>query len=148
MKQALDFLNDNRDVAFATVGADNRPMIRVFQIMKMEGTTLYFATGPHKRVYAELKENPAMELLAMRGNVSVRVDGDAVFDVDDAIQEEIYNTNPVLSRLYKDYKSLVYFRMDIASMDYYDLTPTPPVLRHYDGRSGKFTDLDPYGSRK
>ena len=36
MKEALDFLKDNKEVAFATVGEGNCPKIRVFQIMKMD----------------------------------------------------------------------------------------------------------------
>ena len=45
MQTALDFLKKHPEVAFATC-EDNRPKIRVFQIMKMEGTVLYFATTP------------------------------------------------------------------------------------------------------
>jgi len=52
MQTALDFLSRNNEVAFATC-ADNLPHIRVFQIMKQEGTTLYFATSPSKEVYRE-----------------------------------------------------------------------------------------------
>lgn len=58
MKEALDFLRDNNEIAFATLGEGNRPQLRVFQIMKIEGTTLWFATSPHKRVYAELQIPP------------------------------------------------------------------------------------------
>ena len=148
MQTALDFLRDNNEIAFATLGEGNRPQLRVFQIMKMEGTTLWFATGPHKRVYAELQENPAVEILARNGNISVRVSGDAVFDVPDDICREIYNTNPVLPRLYPNYKDLAYFRVEIDRMDYYDLTPTPPVLRHYDRATGENQDLSPFGAKK
>ena len=148
MKEALQFLRDNKEVAFATVVGGNRPKIRVFQIMKMDENTLYFATAPTKRVYAELQDNPAIEILAREVNVSVRVSGNAVFDVPDNVQKEIYDTNPVLQRLYADYTRLVYFRVPIDNLDYYDLTPTPPVLRHYDARTGEFKDLNPYGSQK
>ncbi len=148
MKEALDFLRENNEVAFATVGEGNRPQIRVFQIMKMEDTTLWFATGPRKRVYAELQVNPAVEILSRNGNVSVRMSGDAVFDVPDEICRQIYAANPVLPRLYADYKDLVYFRVEIDRLDYYDLTPTPPVLRHYDGATGEYKDLSPFGAKK
>ena len=43
INEAFDFLKENNEVAFATV-SENRPSIRIFQIMKIEGTTLYFAT--------------------------------------------------------------------------------------------------------
>ena len=34
--------------------------------------------------------------------------------------------------------------MEIDHLDYYDLTPTPPILRHYNKASGRYQDLDPY----
>ena len=102
------------------------------QIMKQEGHTLYFATSPHKEVYRQLQENPNIELLAMDGNVSVRVTGRALFDVSDDVAREIYVDNPVLPRLYRQYTDLVYFRLPVAKLDYYDLTPTPPAFEHYE----------------
>lgn len=54
----------------------------------------------------------------------------------DALQQEIYNTTPVLQRLYADYRALTYFSMDIDHLDYFDLTPTPLVFRHYDKKTG------------
>ncbi len=48
MEKALSFLSRHKDVAFATV-EENKPKIRVFQIMKREKETLYFATATHKR---------------------------------------------------------------------------------------------------
>ena len=131
MKKAFEFLSNHKDVAFATVERE-KPKIRVFQIMKQEGHTLYFATSPHKEVYRQLQENPNIELLVMDGNVSVRVTGCAVFDVSDDVAREIYTDNPVLPRLYKQYTDLVYFRLLVAKLDYYDLTPTPPTFEHYE----------------
>ena len=131
MEKAFDFLSTHKDVAFATVEQD-KPKIRVFQIMKQEGHTLYFATSPHKEVYRQLQENPNIELLAMEGNISVRATGRVVFDVSDNVAREIYDTNPVLQRLYKQHTDMVYFRLPVAKLDYYDLTPTPPTFEHYE----------------
>lgn len=131
MEKAFEFLRTYKDVAFATV-ENGKPKIRVFQIMKQEGHTLYFATSTRKEVYNQLQQNPNVELLAMQGNISVRITGQAVFDVDDNTAQEIYATNPVLQRLYKSYTDMVYFRLPVSELDYYDLTPTPPVLEHYD----------------
>lgn len=131
MEKAFDFLSGHKDVAFATVEQD-KPKIRVFQIMRQEGHTLYFVTSPRKEVYRQLRENPYVELLAMDGDISVRLTGHAVFDVPDALAREIYADNPVLPRLYKRYTDLVYFRLPIAKLDYYDLSPTPPVFEHYE----------------
>ena len=110
----------------------DKPKIRVFQIMKQQGNTLYFVTAPKKEVYRQLQENPNVEILAMEENIFVRIEGQAMFDVDDTTAREIYAANPVLPRLYKAYTDLVYFRLAAASLDYYDLTPNPPLQEHYD----------------
>ena len=130
MEKAFIFLAKHKDVAFATIEGD-RPKIRVFQIMKRENNTLYFATAPHKEVYRQLQLCPFVELLALAGNISVRVKGKAVFDVSDKTRKEIYETNPILMRLYHSYSDLVYFRLNISELDFYDLTPTPPIFNHY-----------------
>jgi uncharacterized pyridoxamine 5'-phosphate oxidase family protein len=59
------------------------------------------------------------------------------FHVDDNIKKWIFDNNPVLSRLYDSYDQLAYFSMNIAEMDYYDLEPTPPVLRHFNLITGE-----------
>ena len=61
MQRALDFLKNHVEIAFAT-SEGNRPHIRIFQIMKMEGSTLFFATSPEKEVYRQLLENPLVEM--------------------------------------------------------------------------------------
>ena len=131
MEKAFEFLKRNREVAFATVEED-RPKIRVFQIMKQEKETLYFVTAPGKAVYRQLRANPHGEILVMKGNIFVRIAGQAVFDVDDQTAREIYAANPVLPRLYRTYTDLVYFRLPAESIDCYDLTPNPPLQEHRD----------------
>ena len=106
MEKAFEFLKTNKEVAFATV-EDDKPKIRVFQIMKQEKNTLYFATAPEKEVYRQLQENPNIEVLAMKENIFVRMAGQAVFDVDDKTAREIYAANPVLSRLDRAYTDLI-----------------------------------------
>ena len=118
MQQALQFLHDHNEVAFATSDG-HLPKIRMFQIMKQEGTVLYFATSAEKAVWKELMQNP---------------------NVEDDIKRWIYDHNSVLSRLYSNYDQLVYFRLPIAELDYFDLTPTPPVFKHYDLMVGDVGD--------
>jgi uncharacterized pyridoxamine 5'-phosphate oxidase family protein len=136
MKKALQFLQKHVDVAFATC-SDNLPKLRVFRIMKQDDSVLYFATSAQKAVYRELKQNPHVELLASEGDISVRFSGTVCFDVDEATKRWIYEHNNVLSRLYDSYDQLAYFSMNIAEMDYYDLEPTPPVLRHFNLITGE-----------
>ena len=62
IQQAIDFLREHPEGVLATV-SDNRPQTRVFQVMKIEGTTLYFATAPQKAIWQQLQANPAVEFL-------------------------------------------------------------------------------------
>ncbi len=135
MRTALDFLSQHKEVAFATCEG-YLPKIRLFQIMRQEGTKLYFATSPQKAVYRQLQAHPQLEILAMDGQVSVRCAGKADFAVEDAMAQWIYAHNPVLSRLYSSYDKLAYFSFQIEEMDYYDLRPTPPIFRHFDLLAG------------
>ncbi len=131
MNRALEFLCNHKEVALATVD-NSMPKIRVFQIMARKGTDLYFATAPHKEVYTQLQSNPHVELLCFKGNISVRVSGKVHFDVDQEMAEYIFQSNPVLPRLYPTVNSLVYFRLPISSLDLYDLSTTPPSVEHFE----------------
>lgn len=105
MQTALNFLKENKDVAFAT--------------------------SFKKAVYRQLQQNPDIEILSMKDKISVRCSGQVNFHVDETIKKWIFDNNSVLSRLYNSYDQLAYFSMNIAEMDYYDLSPTPPVLKHF-----------------
>ena len=112
MQQALQFLQDHNEVAFATSDG-HLPKIRIFQIMKQEGTVLYFATSTEKAIWKELQANPNVEVLAYADNISVRCSGMVNFDVEDDVKQWIYDNNPVLPRLYSSYDQLVYFVTDL-----------------------------------
>ena len=58
--------------------------------------------------------------------------GDIKFDVPVEIQKEIYDTNTILSDLYPSFDGMVYCSLDVKAIDYYNLTPGPPLLEHYD----------------
>jgi len=133
MEKIFKFLDENIEGTLATVEGE-KPRIRVFQIMKRADKTLFFATSAHKHVYSELTENPCVEFMSWKGNVFVRVAGKADFSVDDETQQEIFRNNAVLQRIYGDYRKLVYFKVDPEAIEYFDLSPTPPISEYYDFR--------------
>lgn len=141
LEKALEFLKEHNEVPFATCEG-NKPVIRIFQIMKMDGTTLYFATSPVKNVYKQLQLNPNVEIMAYADKTFVKCSGVVSFDVDPETQKWIYDNNSVLPRLYSSYDKLAYFKMPIDLMDYYDLKPTPPVNKHFD--LAKHTEANGY----
>lgn len=130
MKKALDFLKKHHNVALATLESD-RPKIRVFQIMKQEGTVFYFATNPQKEVYRQLQENKHVEFLAMEGNISVRVAGEACLQVPDDVAQVIYRENPVLHRFHETYRTIGYFSITAEKIDYYDLGASPVIFESF-----------------
>ena len=136
LQEALQFLSKNKEIALATC-VDNLPRLRIFQIMLQEGHLLYFATSQKKAVWKELHENPNVELLAYADKASVRCSGMVNFEVDNKVKRLIYDSNPTLPRLYTGYDQLEYFCLPIATLDYYDLNPTPPVNLHFDLMSGE-----------
>ena len=127
----LEIFQKNKEVAFAT-SVDGRPNVRIFQIMKIDGNDIYFATSPKKEGYAQLRQNPHVAILDLKGASFARLSGTIDFDIPDEVQREIYDTNPVLPHLYKTYKDLAYLRLPAESADYFDLKTTPPTLVHYD----------------
>ena len=139
MQKSLDFLKAHNEIALATCEG-NLPKIRVFQIMKQEGHILYFATSSKKAVWKELQDNPNVEILAYADQVSVRCTGMVNFYVEEDVKRWIFDNNSVLPRLYDSYDKLDYFCLPIAEMDYYDLRPTPPILKHFDLMTGETGD--------
>ena len=139
LQKALEFLRKHNEITFATTDGTS-PRLRIFQIMRQEGTTLYFATSPKKAVWHELQVNPNVELLAFADKVSVRCSGMVSFDVSDDVKRWIYDNNPVLPRLYTSYDKLEYFCLPIAELDYFDLTPTPPINLHFDLMAGEMNN--------
>jgi len=139
IEHAINFLKSHVEGVLATVDGDH-PRLRAFQIMKQEGSTLFFATSERKEVYCQLQKNPNVEFLVMHDRVSVRCSGRADFDVDDSDKQWIYDHNEVLRRLYPSYDTMAYFKLPIERMDYYDLRPTPPIHKSFDLSSGESHD--------
>ncbi len=139
LQKALEFLRKHNEITFATTDGTS-PKLRIFQIMHQEGTTLYFATSSKKAVWQELQANPNVELLAYAGKVSIRCSGMVSFDVSDDVKRWIYDHNPVLPRLYTSYDQLEYFSLPIAELDYFDLSPTPPINQHFDLMVGEMAN--------
>lgn len=137
--KVLEFLRENNEVAFATA-KEGKPKIRAFQIMKIEGKDLFFATSSKKDIFYQLQENPFIEILSMKGKISVRCIGEALFDVNEETKRWIFENNPVLPRLYNNYMELEYFRMKLSSIDYYDLLPTPPIFKHINIETNEIND--------
>lgn len=133
---ALKFIDGHRELALASSDG-GMPRLRAFQVMGIEAAAdvvdLFFATAPFKAVYAQLHAQPYVEMLATAGTVSVRMGGEATFDVADSVCRALFSApgNEVLPRLYATYDSMAYFRVRLRFIDYFDDGPAPCVYEHF-----------------
>ena len=131
MEEILRFLKEHRDVALATTDEFGHPTLRVFQVMEITDTVLYFCTSYKKEVYEQIRQSPYIAILSYSGDVSIRISGIADFGVDDDFCRKIYEKNPTLKRLYSNYWEIAYFRLPISRATYFDLGQNPPVHKDY-----------------
>ncbi len=103
MEKIVKFLKENPIFYFATVDGD-RPCVRPFGLVFMYEGKLYFGTGKHKAVYAQLMKNPNVEISTCTpdGRLWIRVRGKAVFDDSPEIHEMAFATTPVLQEIYNE----------------------------------------------
>lgn len=133
LQKAFQFLQENKELAFATC-EQGLPKIRVMQLMGIsENNQLNFATNPHKDIWKQIKTDPNVELLVYNSDYSLRITGSVNFDVSDNEAQALFNAkgNEILPDLYKNYTDMVYFNVEIISLDFFDLTQRPPVHQYY-----------------
>lgn len=75
--------------------------------------------------------NPYVEILGMKGDISVRVWGVFRQETDITVQKKIFEANCILKELYSDYSAMVYGWLEIEGADFYDLSFRPPLLEHF-----------------
>ncbi|WP_366931362.1 4Fe-4S binding protein [Methanolobus sp.] len=99
MEDPLEFLRKVKSVSIATVD-NNRPEVRIADVMLYEDDKLYFLTARGKPYYKQLKANPEISIVAMDENyVTVRVKGKIKF-VDNSFLNKMFDENPVMNHIY------------------------------------------------
>ena len=102
MKRVLEFLAQNPVFYFATIEA-GEPRVRPFGFHMLFEEKLYLGMGKQKRSYAQVAENPHVELcVANQKGQFLRVRGVAVFDERSVVLEHAFETMPRLKELYND----------------------------------------------
>lgn len=136
MEEYFSYFDKDTKVAFATVH-NNTPRLRILKVMRREGEKIYFATSPNKHLVRDLKANARVEVIAIQRDVSVKVVGDVNFDVPKEVQKEIYDSNPLIEKMFGSIDGVVYFTIDVMALDYFNNEPQPAVAKHFDLRDGK-----------
>lgn len=112
MKETVKFLTDNPVQYLSTIGLDGKPKVRPFMFSLEREGKLWFCTNIQKDVYAQLQQNPWVELSISDASFAwLRLSGRAVFEDNRAVKEacmaiplvkSIYETadNPIFTVFY------------------------------------------------
>lgn len=100
MEQVLQFLKDANTFYIATVEG-NQPRVRPFGgICEFEGK-LYIPTNNKKKVFAQMQENPKVEICGMAHGKWIRIEAEAVRDTRrEARQAMLEEYGEALTRMY------------------------------------------------
>ena len=86
---------------FATV-ENGAPRVRPFGFSMVFEDKLYFGCGTHKAAYAQMMENPEVELCSFHDGIFVRVRGRAVIDDRPEVQAAMFEAGPFLKNSYNE----------------------------------------------
>ena len=132
MEDPLTFLRNIKSVSIATVD-NNKPAVRIADVMLHEDDKLYFTTARGKPYYKQLKENTEIAIVAMDENyVTVRVKGKIEF-VDRSFLEKIFEANPVMKQIYPgDTREILEaFCLPKGTGEVFDLSVVPPKRERF-----------------
>lgn len=95
------FLDEAKVFYIVTVDED-RPRSRPISFNMIENGELYFGVGTFKDVYAQLKKNNNVEIVANTPAMWLRLDAKAVFDTDDCLVNKCFEMMPGIAKMYKE----------------------------------------------
>lgn len=137
---------DIRECAFATIGSDGRPAIRIIDLMLHDSTSVYFLTARGKNFYRELTEQRFVAVTGQKDYRMVSLRGFAR-QVDHALIDEMFEHNPDMAVLYPGETRHVLepFQLYAGQGEYLDLTVRPAI--HETFTFGRECESAPDGSR-
>ncbi len=100
LEKINEFLNAGTWFFLTTDG--EQPKGRPFNFHLLQGDKMYFGTGNFKKVYAQMKKNPHVEVLALKGSEFLRYDGEVVFEEDDTIANAVLEKMPQMKKVYNE----------------------------------------------
>lgn len=126
----VEFLKENPVQFFATLGLDDKPKVRPFQFMMLDGGKLWFCTGTKKDVYAELQKTPYVELSASSPQFAwLRLSGKVVFTDNLDIKNKIIEHSELVKGIYGsgDNPEFAAFCLEEGKATIADFSGNPPA---------------------
>lgn len=130
MKEVFEFLANNPVQYCATVGLDGKPKVRPFQMMYHEDGNIFYCTGDKKDVYAELKQNPFLEISVSTLEKWLRIRGKVHWVTNIETREKCLEASPLVKSIYKtpDNPVLQVFYIEDAEAVIADFSGKPPKI--------------------
>lgn len=113
----------------ATMDGD-QPRVRAFQYQFAQDGKFWFCTAKSKDVFKQLRANPAVEICAVRQDMTwLRVSGKAVLDDDRAVKERILAEQPLIKNIYgtADNPDFTTFCLEHGAYSITGFSGEPPV---------------------
>lgn len=99
MQRVYDFLKETHSFFLATVDGD-QARVRPFGAVDLFDGKLYIQTGRQKACYRQMKDNPKIEICALRGSEWLRIQATAVEDNRIDAEAHMLDANPNLKKMY------------------------------------------------
>lgn len=146
----LRFLRAIRDAAFATVGKDGLPGVRIIDVMGVDGERLYFLTPRGKAFHEDVVREGFVAIVGQTPDYrTCRLSG-RVRHVPEELQhayvDALFELNPGMEIIYPDDKRYIcdVFCIEDGVGEYFDLGQRPIFRRSFElgedlvGRNGTF----------
>lgn len=130
MEKVIEFLRFNPVQYLATVGVDGKAKCRPFMFLMEYDGKLWFGTNSKKAVYAEMQENPFVEICASTPEFQwIRVSGKAIFENNRAVKEACMSI-PLLKEQYQTADNPIFevFYLSKGEVAIADMSGNPPTL--------------------
>lgn len=99
VEKVSEFLDQAKVFYFLTIDGD-QPKGRPFGFHMLDGGKLYFGAGTFKKCFAQLTQNPKVEILALNGPEFLRYDVTVKIVKDEALLEKVRVAMPQVMALY------------------------------------------------
>ncbi len=88
-------------MCFIATADGSRPRVRAFQFQFQQDGKLWFCTAKSKDVFKQLLANPAVEICAVRQDMTwVRVSANVAFEDSREVKERILSAQPLIKSIY------------------------------------------------
>ena len=128
MQKVIEFLTANTTVFIAT-SDKGAARVRPFQFQFAQDNRLWFCTSRTKEIFAQLQQDPRLELSCLSPDMTtLRVKGAVNLDDDMAIKKRIMESNALVRSIYKTSENpdFTVFSVDHGTAFMFDFSGNPP----------------------